>query len=230
MKKSFTIHDLPQEERPRERLRKVGVDNLSLQELLALIIEKGKRGENVLSIAQNLLAYFGNLAKIKEASIEELQEVKGIGFATACKLKAAFKLGEKALVSFEKYDQKIETPKDIFNLLKNDLRDKKKEHFKLLSLNSRSRLISIDDISVGTLTASLAHPREIFLPAIKNSADSIILVHNHPSGDPTPSKDDIKITKRLIKASQFLGIKIWDHLIIGGDKFFSFKEKGLLAP
>ena len=131
MKKSFTIHDLPQEERPRERLRKVGVDNLSLQELLALIIEKGKRGENVLSIAQNLLAYFGNLAKIKEASIEELQEVKGIGFATACKLKAAFKLGEKALVSFEKYDQKIETPKDIFNLLKNDLRDKKKEHFKL---------------------------------------------------------------------------------------------------
>jgi len=229
MKKSSTIHDLPQEERPRERLRKVGVNNLSLQELLALVIEKGKKGENVLSIAQNLLAFFGNLEKIKEASIEELQKVKGIGFATACKLKAAFKLGEKALAESERYGQKIETPKDVFDILKNDLGSKKKEHFKLLSLNSRNHLISIDDISIGTLTASLAHPREIFYPAIKNSAATIILVHNHPSGDSTPSKEDIKITKRLIKVSQLLGIKISDHLIIGGDKFFSFKEKGLLA-
>lgn len=223
------LKSLPKIERPRERLRKVGVDNLSLQELLALIIEKGQKGENVLTIAQNLLAYFGNLEKIKEASIEELQKVKGIGFATACKLKAAFKLGEKALTESKGYGQKIETPKTVFDILKNDLRDKKKEHFKLLSLNSRNQLISIDDISIGTLTASLAHPREIFYPAIKNSAATIILVHNHPSGDPTPSKDDIKITKRLVKASQFLGIGISDHLIIGRDNFFSFKEKGLLT-
>jgi DNA repair protein RadC len=201
MKKSFTVQDLPELERPRERLRKVGVDNLSLPELLALVIEKGKKGENVLAVAQNLLFHFGSLNKIKESSIEELQKVKGIGFATACKLKAAFKLGEKALTESEKYGQKIETPKDVFAILKNDLKNKKKEHFKLLSLNSRNYLINIDDISIGTLEASIIHPREVFYPAIKNSAATIILVHNHPSGDPTPSKDDIKITKRLIKAS-----------------------------
>jgi DNA repair protein RadC len=168
MKKSYTLHDLPQEERPRERLRKVGVDNLSLQELLALIIERGKKGENVLTIAQNLLSHFGSLTRIKGASIEELQKVKGIGFATACKLKAAFKLGEKTLAKPKRYGQKIETPKDIYELFKNELGDKKKEHFKILSLTSRNRIISIDDISIGTLTASLAHPREIFYPAIKN--------------------------------------------------------------
>ena len=229
MRRSSTIHDLPQEERPRERLRKVGVDNLSLQELLALIIEKGKRGENVLTIAQNLLAYFGNLKKIKEASIEELQKVKGAGFATACKLKAALKLGEKTLVKSERYGQRIENPKDVYELFKNELGDKKKEHFKVLSLTSRNRIISIDDVSIGTLTASLAHPREIFYPAIKNSAASIILVHNHPSGDPTPSKNDIEITKKILKASKILGIKLSDHLIIGENKFFSFKEKDLLA-
>jgi len=226
--KAFTLHDLPQNERPRERLKKVGVDNLSLQELLALIIERGKRGENVLSVAQNLLAHFGSLAKIKEASLEELQKVKGIGFATACKLKAAFKLGEKALEYSEKYSQKIETPKDVFNLLKNELGDKKKEHFKLLSLNSRNKLISIDDISIGTLNASLAHPREVFLATIKHSAASIILVHNHPSGDPTPSKDDIEITKRIVEAGKILGIEVLDHIIITKTKVFSFKDKRLI--
>jgi len=228
MTKTFTIHDLPQNERPRERLKKVDVDNLSLQELLALIIERGKRGENVLSVAQNLLARFGSLEKIKEASLEELQKVKGIGFATACKLKTAFKLGEKASEKFEKYGQKIETPKDVFNLFKNELGDKKREHFKLLSLNSRNRLINIDDISIGTLNASLVHPREVFLAAIKNSAASIILVHNHPSGDPTPSKDDIEITKRIIEAGKIMGIDVLDHIIISKSKVFSFKEKGLI--
>jgi len=228
MSKSFTLHDLPQNERPRERLKKVGIDNLSLQELLALIIERGKKGKNVLTIAQNVLAHFGSLAKIKEASLEELQKVKGIGFATACKLKAAFKLGEKVLGQFEKYGQKIETPKDVFNLLKNELGDKKKEHFKLLSLNSRNNLISIDDISIGTLNASLVHPREIFLAAIKNSAASVILAHNHPSGDPEPSEDDLTTTKRLVEAGKILGIEVVDHIIVVKDGFFSFKDKKLI--
>lgn len=229
MAKSFTLRDLPPEEKPRERLKKVGVDNLSIQELLALIIERGKKGLNVLSVAQNLLAHFGNLAEIKEASIEELQKVKGIGFATACKLKAAFKLGEKALTKHKKYGEKIETPKDIYNLLKDGLTEKKKEHFKLLSLTSRSRLISIDDISIGTLDASLALPREIFYPAIQNSAASIILVHNHPSGDPEPSEDDLVITKRIVEAGKILNIEVKDHIIIAKDNFFSFKRKRLIG-
>lgn len=228
MAKDFTLHDLPTEERPRERLKKVGVDNLSIQELLALIIERGKKGQNVLSIAQNLLANFGSLPKIKEASIEELQEVKGIGLATACKLKAAFKLGEKALTKYKRYGQKIESPEDVYNLLKQELADKKKEHFKILSLTSRNRLIGVDNVSTGTLDSNLAHPREIFRPAIQNTAASIILVHNHPSEDPEPSEDDLSITKRLVEAGKILGIEVVDHIIVTNNGFLSFKEKGLI--
>ncbi|MBN1694851.1 DNA repair protein RadC [candidate division WOR-3 bacterium] len=222
--KYFTLHDLPQEDRPRERLKEVGVDNLSIQELLALVVEKGRKGKSVLSVSQNLLARFGNLAKMKEASIEELQEVDGIGFATACKLKAALKLGEKALSKHNKFDYQITTPKDVFELLKNDMGNKKKEHFKILSLTTRKKLISIDDISIGILDSSLAHPREIFKPAIQNSAASIILVHNHPSGDPTPSKDDIKMTERLIEAGKIIGIEIDDHVIISDNLFASLRS------
>ena len=226
--KPFTLHDLPKEERPRERLKKVGVDNLSLAELLALVIEKGKKGENVLTIAQNLISHFGNLENIKKASIEELCQVKGIGFATACKLKAAFKLGEKAQTTSTKYGQKIESPKDVFELLKNDLGDKKKEHFKILSLDSRNKLISIDDVSIGTINAGLVHPREVFKTAIQHLAVSIILVHNHPSGDPEPSKADLEITKRIVEVGKIMGIEVKDHIIITKNNFLSFKQKGLI--
>jgi DNA repair protein RadC len=222
--KYFTLHDLPQEDRPRERLKEVGVDKLSIQELLALVVEKGRKGKSVLSVSQNLLARFGNLAKMKEASVEELQEVDGIGFATACKLKAALKLGEKALSKHNKYDYQITTPKAVFDLLKNDLGNKKKEHFRILSLTTRKKLISIDDISIGILDSSLAHPREIFRPAIQNSAASIILVHNHPSGDPNPSNDDIKMTERLIEAGKIMGIDIDDHVIIADNLFASLRS------
>jgi DNA repair protein RadC len=222
--KYFTLHDLPQEDRPRERLKEVGVDNLSIQELLALVVEKGKKGKSVLSVAQTLLARFGNLAKMKEASVEELMEVKGIGFATACKLKAALKLGEKALNKHNKFDYQITTPKAVFDLFEKSLGNKKKEHFKILSLTTRKKLISIDDISIGILDGSLAHPREIFKPAIQNSAASIILVHNHPSGDPTPSNDDIKMTERLIEAGKIMGIEIDDHVIISDNLFASLRS------
>ena len=228
MTNSFTLHDLPREERPRERLQKVGVDNLSLAELLALVIERGRRGENVLAIAQNLISHFGNLAKMKEATIEELQQVNGIGFATACKLKAVFELGEKAQTTTTEYGQKIESAKDIFKLLKNDLGNKKKEHFKVLSLDSRNKLISIDNVSVGTINTNLVHPREVFKTAIQHLAVSIILVHNHPSGDTEPSEADIEITKRLIESGKIMGIDILDHIIITKNKFFSFKDKGLI--
>jgi DNA repair protein RadC len=222
--KYFTLHDLPQEDRPRERLKKVGVDNLSIQELLALVIEKGRKGKSVLSVSQNLLARFGNLAKMKEASVEELQEVDGIGFATACKLKAALKLGEKALNKHNKFDYQITTPKDVFELLKNDMGNKKKEHFKILSLTTRKKLIGIDNISTGILDSSIAHPREIFKPAIQNSAASIILVHNHPSGDPSPSDGDVQLTRRIIEAGKIMGIDVDDHVIISDESFASLRS------
>ena len=226
--KTYTVRDLPIEERPRERLQKVGVDNLSTQELLALIIEKGGRGQTVLTLAQNLLAHFGNLQNIKTANLEELKKVKGIGFATACKIQAAFKLGEKVELHSAKLGEKIEDPESVFNLLKNEIGNKKKESFYILSLTTRNNLISVDKVSTGTLSASLAHPREVFLPAIKNSASTVIIVHNHPSGDPQPSEDDLKITKRLTEAGKILGIDLVDHIIISKDSFYSFKEKDLL--
>ena len=226
---TYTIHDLPQEDRPRERLQEVGVDNLSIQEILTLIIERGQKGRNALTIAQNLLAHFGNLAKIKEASIEELQEIKGIGFATACKLKAAFKLGEKAQTHHKRYGQKIETPKDVYNLLKSNLPDKKKEHFKLLSLTSRNGLIAVDNISSGSLNSNIVHPREVFASAISNRAAQVILAHNHPSGDPEPSADDLKITKRLVESGKILGVKVADHVILSEGDYFSFAKNNLLT-
>ena len=226
--KNFTLHDLPQDERPRERLKKVGVGNLSLPELLALVIEKGRRGENVLMLAQNLISHFASLGNMKEATIEELEQVKGIGFATACKLKAAFKLGEKAQKTIAQYDQKIESAQDVFELLKNDLGDKKKEHFRVLSLDTRNKLISIDDVSVGTINANLVHPREVFKTAIQHLATLIIVVHNHPSGDSEPSEADLKITKRLVEAGKLIDINILDHVIIAKTQFFSFKDKGLV--
>ena len=225
--KTYTVRDLPIEERPRERLQKVGVDNLSTQELLALIIEKGGRGQTVLTLAQNLLAHFGNLQNIKNASLEELKKIKGIGFATACKIQAAFKLGEKAEHQPKKYGEKIESPEVVFNILRNEIGNKKKESFYILSLTTRNNLISVDKVSTGTLSASLAHPRGVFLPAIKNSASTVIIVHNHPSGDPQPSEDDLKITKRLTEAGKILGIDMVDHIIITKDSFYSFKDSNL---
>jgi len=226
--RTYTVRDLPIEDRPRERLQKVGVDNLSTQELLALIIEKGGRGQTVLTLAQNLLAHFGNLQNIKNASIEELKKVKGIGFATACKIQAAFKLGEKAELHIPKFGEKIKKPETVFNLLKNEIGNKMKENFYILSLTTRNNLIGVDKVSTGTLSASLAHPREVFLPAIKNSASTVIIVHNHPSGDTQPSEDDLEITKRLVEAGKILGIDVVDHIIVAKDNYFSFKDKGLI--
>jgi len=226
--RTYTVSDLPIEDRPRERLQKVGVDNLSTQELLALIIEKGGRGQTVLTLAQNLLAHFGNLQNIKNASIEELKKVKGIGFATACKLQAAFKLGEKAGLHITNFGEKIKKPETVFNLLKNEIGNKMKESFYILSLTNRNNLISVDKVSTGTLSASLAHPREVFLPAIKNYASTVIIVHNHPSGDTQPSEDDLDITKRLKEAGKILGIDVVDHIIVSRNNYFSFKDKGLI--
>jgi len=225
---TYKLRDLPQEERPRERLKKFGAEALSLQELIAIILETGNKKENVLRIAQNLLSHFGTLEKLFNASIEELQKVEGIGFAKACRLKAAFKLGERLLSQKQFLRQKIQSPQDVFKLLRFEIGNKKKEHFKILSLDSRNRIISIDDISVGTLNSALVHPREVFFPAIQNLANSIILVHNHPSGDPSPSKNDILVTKKLLSASKILGIPIVDHIILTKDSYLSFKDKGLI--
>ena len=227
MKKSFTLHDLPKSERPRERLQKFGAEALSAQELLVLILGRGIPGESVTVTSQRLLSTFGNVKAISEASLEELGKVKGIGLAKASQIKAAFELAKR---SEEEMGEKIsiKSSEDVVKLIRPKLKDKKKEYFLLLSLNSRNNLIRVSDVSIGTLNANLIHPREVFKEAIQSLAVSVVLVHNHPSGDATPSKDDIEITKQLIEASKIMDITILDHIIISDRDYKSMKDKELL--
>ena len=227
MSKSFTINDLPKEERPRERLVKFGEQALSVQELLQLILGRGIAGESVVITAQKLLSQFGSLQKLAEASIEELFSVKGIGLAKATQMKAAFEIGRRLSTQATPYKSKeLTDPEKVYRLIKNKLKDYHKEHFYIIVLNSRNW--SVAEVSMGSLNASIVHPREVFAEAIKNKAASVIFVHNHPSGDPEPSEGDLITTKRLVEAGKILEIEVIDHIIITNNNFLSFKEHKLL--
>jgi len=205
---SFTIRDLPRQERPRERLQKFGAEALSAQELLALIIGRGIPKKSVMNIAQELLAKFGNVKAIGQATIEELSQIKGIGLAKAAQIKASFELGRREELEPELKNFDIKDPEAVVKAIRTSIKDKAKEHFKLILLNPRNKIIGISTISVGTLNASLVHPREVFKDAIIHSAASVVLAHNHPSGDPEPSEDDLKITKNLVELRKILGIEV----------------------
>ena len=242
---SFTVSDLPKQERPRERLQRFGADVLSSQELLALIIGRGIAGKSVMTIAQELITKFASVRGISEASIEELSAVRGVGLAKASQLKACFELGKRQELEtgydYEVYD--IKNPQIVVSAIRSRIKDMKKEHFMLMILNTRNRVIRIENIYIGTLNASLVHPREVFKEAIKRSASSVVIAHNHPSGDSEPSEEDLKITRRLIEAGKILGIEVLDHIIIGKhtaksaitehigpekENYCSLKEKGLI--
>ena len=227
MSKSFTIHDLPADERPRERLVKFGEQALSAQELLQLILGRGIAGESVAVTAQKLLAQFGSLQKLAEASIEELSSIKGIGLAKAAQIRAAFEISRRLSTQAPSYKSKeLTDPEKVYRLIKSKLMDYHKEHFYIIALNSRNH--SIAEVSVGSLNASIIHPREVFAEAIKNKAASVVFVHNHPSGDPEPSEDDLLLIKKLVESGKILGIEVADHIIVVKDNYFSFKNKGII--
>ena len=225
---SFTVRDLPKPERPRERLQRFGPEALSAQELLALVVGRGIPKKSVMNIAQELITKFGNVKAIGQATIEELSQIKGIGLAKAAQIKASFELGRREELEPELKSFDIKDPEAVVKAIRASIKDKAKEHFKLILLNPRNKIIGISTISIGTLNTSLVHPREVFKDAIMHSAASVVLAHNHPSGDPEPSEDDITITKRLMEAGKILGIEVMDHIIIAKNGFLSFKEKGLI--
>lgn len=245
---SFTVRDMPREERPRERLQRFGVEVLSAQELLALLIGRGVARRSVLDIAQELMSKFGSIRAISEATIEELSQIKGVGTAKAAQLKACFELGKRQYLETEyEFDGvDIKNPQSVAKIIRASIKDMKKEHFMIIPLSTRNKKIGKPypiPVSTGTLNASLVHPREVFKEAIARSASSVVLAHNHPSGDPEPSEEDLRITKRLVEAGKIIGIEVLDHIIIGKnvikgnivnhrkdekESYCSFKEKGLI--
>lgn len=228
MTKSFTVRDLPLSERPRERLLKLGAEALSSVEILALILGRGTKGESVIITAQKLISKFGNLRNLATASIEELIQVTGIGLAKAAQIKAAFELSRRLGDTADELPRiTVKSPDDVIKSVKSQLKSKKKEHFLMLSLNTRNHLIKTHKISIGSLDSSIVHPREVFKEAISDSASSVIFVHNHPSGDPTPSKDDITLTRRLAEVGEIMGIEVLDHIIICDNDHLSMKAKNL---
>jgi len=219
------IKDISQDERPREKLERHGPDSLSNDELLALIIRTGHQKENAIEMSNRLIKEYG-LDKLSECSLKELQEIKGIGLAKACQILALFAFNKRYNAAIRtKGTVTIKKPEDVYNYLVDELRDKKKEHFYALLLDSKNKIIKKDLISVGTLDSSLVHPREVFKEAIKNSAAGVILVHNHPSGDPEPSDNDVEITQKIAKAGNILNIKVLDHVIIAEKGWDNIKIK-----
>ena len=221
------IKELPLEERPRERLLKFGASALSNAELLAILIRTGTKSESALGLAYRLLAHEQGLRFLTNTTVEELGAIHGIGIAKAAQLKAAVEVGKRIALTQEGQDNFVKEPGAAAALLMEDMRSLKKEHMKAILLNTKCSVISIEEISIGSLNSSLVHPREVFIPAIKKSSASIILAHNHPSGDPTPSSDDIHVTKRIFEAGKLIGIELVDHIIIGDGKYISLKEKNL---
>ncbi|MDK2918024.1 MAG: repair protein RadC [Candidatus Petromonas sp.] len=228
-KYKLRIKEMPKMERPREKLIRYGPHSLSNAELLAIIIRTGSREHSALELANIILSRDEKgIRFLANCTIEELSEIKGIGSSKACQIVAAIELGNRLSKSLLSKGESIRSPKDVMDIFIRDMRFLEKEYFKVVFLNTKNEIISYETISIGSLNASIVHPREVFNRAIRKSSASIILVHNHPSGNPKPSKEDINITKRLIEAGKILGIEVLDHVIIGDGNYYSLKENSLI--
>lgn len=217
---------LPAADRPRERLYARGAGELSLQELLAIVIGEGSRGASALVVALRLLGEFGDLVAMGRAGVDEMRGVPGIGFARACQLVASFELGKRFARESRASGTPVRAPQDVARLFMDEMKHYDREHFKAAFLNTKNQIIKVVTVSIGSLNASIVHPREILKPAIVASAASIVLIHNHPTGDPSPSREDVEFTRRFARCGELIGIELLDHIVIGADRFQSLKESG----
>ncbi|HWB61104.1 MAG TPA: DNA repair protein RadC [Chthoniobacteraceae bacterium] len=228
----LTIHEMPEQDRPREKLARLGATALSDSELIAILLRTGIPGANAVDVARTLLTRFKSLGGLARCSVKEIASIKGVGLAKAVQLAAAFGLGSRlARESLSK--SKIDSPELVYELLGSEMRALSKESLRVILLDTKYHLLRIEEVSLGSLNESIAHPREIFRPALIYSAYAVIVAHNHPSGDPTPSEADHRLTRRLSEAAQLLQISLLDHVIIGAPNagkpsFYSFKEAGIL--
>jgi|SRR5690554_6914792 len=224
----LTIKDFPEDERPREKLHKYGVKNLTEAELLAIILRTGSKNITAISLAHHIIKdHEKGLRFLYNASVEDISRYKGIGFAKATQIKASLELGRRLSIQ-NPINYTIKQPLDVVDYLIGEMRYLTQEHFNVLLLNTKNTVIGLENITKGIVNASLVHPREVFKKAISKNATSLILAHNHPSGDPTPSSEDKSITKRLVEAGEIIGINIIDHIIVGDGNYLSFREMGML--
>lgn len=225
VKDRFTIKELPEEERPREKLLAKGAKYLSNAELLALIIRTGSKEKTAVELAQLIINYFGGLKGLINLSCEELETVKGVGRAKAAQISALIELSKRISQTKAEKGELVFTPSMAADLLMEDMRHLEQEVVKAILLDVKSRVIKISEITKGGLSSSIVHPRDVFKEAIRKNSAAIILAHNHPSGEPTPSPEDINISKKIAKSGTILGIELVDHIIIGDGKYISLKEE-----
>jgi DNA repair protein RadC len=223
---SVAIKEMPSEERPRERLLHFGAQALSSAELLAIVLRTGTKERSAVGLAEHLLSVHGGLRGVANATVDELAQVKGLGPVKGVQIAACVELGKRLGAYTEDSRPMIRTPEDVARLLMPELRDSRKEHFKSLLLDTKNRVLKNVTVSVGTLDASIVHPREVFKDAIAVSAAAMIVAHNHPSGDPTPSNEDRIVTSRLCEAGRVVGIEVLDHVVLGDGRWVSLKQLG----
>ena len=227
---TLLVRDLPVDERPRERLLTEGAASLSNTELLAVLLRTGVKDDSVLRVAEKVLALYKErgLAAITQMSAKELSSIKGVGMAKAATILAAVELGRRLALKAAEERMIVHGPADAASYVMPRFRFERREHFAVLLLNAKNHILALKTISVGTLTSSVVHPREVFQAAIEQSAAAVILVHNHPSGDPAPSGEDLAVTRRMVEAGKIMDIPVLDHVIVGYDKFISLKEEGMI--